>query len=107
MLLLSMDRHIVACPVLIYRCSILLIHGLTGHAINTWSHGGICWPRDLLPQALKIPTRVLSFGYDAGRYGDANLDIEDAALQLISELERVRPVKVTSRSQVMAVLAPS
>ncbi|EEQ27260.1 LipA and NB-ARC domain-containing protein [Microsporum canis CBS 113480] len=72
---------------------ILLIHGLTGHAINTWSHGGICWPRDLLPQALKIPTRVLSFGYDAGRYGDANLDIEDAALQLISELERVRPVK--------------
>ncbi|KAM5439316.1 hypothetical protein MferCBS31731_004738 [Microsporum ferrugineum] len=76
---------------------ILLIHGLTGHAINTRSHGGICWPRDLLPQALKIPTRVLSFGYDAGRYGDANLDIEDAALQLISELERVRPVKERTR----------
>ncbi|KAF3491046.1 uncharacterized protein GIQ15_00563 [Arthroderma uncinatum] len=76
---------------------ILLVHGLTGHPINTWSHGDICWPRDLLPQALKVSARVLSFGYDAGRYGDANLDIEDAALQLISELERVRPAKERTR----------
>ncbi|KAK2861439.1 hypothetical protein FQN49_004195 [Arthroderma sp. PD_2] len=76
---------------------ILLVHGLTGYAINTWSHGDVCWPRDLLPVALKVSARILSFGYDAGRYGDANLDIEDAALQLISELERVRPAKERTR----------
>lgn len=71
--------------------SILLIHGLTGHPIQSWSRKGVCWPYGLLPSALPVPVRVLTFGYDAGRFGgDANLDIEDAALQLISELERVR-----------------
>ena len=46
----------------------------------------------------------MTFGYDAGRFGgDANLDIEDAALQLISELERVRatPQVRSSRSGVI------
>lgn len=68
-----------------------MIHGLTGHPIQTWSRGGVCWPHELLPSALPEPVRVLTFGYDAGRFGgDANLDIEDAALQLISTLQRIR-----------------
>lgn len=74
--------------------SIFLISGLTGDPINTWSYGDICWPRDLLPQALSSPVRILSFGYNPSRHSNVYPDIEDSALHLISELERVRPVKV-------------
>ncbi|DAA78513.1 TPA_exp: Uncharacterized protein A8136_4489 [Trichophyton benhamiae CBS 112371] len=76
---------------------ILLISGLTGDPINTWSYGDICWPRDLLPQALSSPVRILSFGYNPSRHSNVYPDIEDSALHLISELERVRPVKEKSR----------
>ncbi|KAG8206195.1 hypothetical protein GTR04_6423 [Trichophyton interdigitale] len=75
----------------------LLIPGLNGDPVNTWSYGDICWPRDLLPEALSSPVRTLSFGYNPSRRSNVYPDIEDVVLQLISELERVRPVKKKSR----------
>ena len=71
--------------------SVITIHGLTGHPINTWTQDRVCWPRDLLPQAVPAPIRVFSFGYHAHQFGGyADLDIEDAALQLIDQVESVR-----------------
>ncbi|EGD97898.1 hypothetical protein TESG_08523 [Trichophyton tonsurans CBS 112818] len=75
----------------------LLIPGLNGDPVNTWSYGDICWPRDLLPGALSSPVRILSFGYNPSRRSNVYPDIEDVVLHLISELERVRPVKKKSR----------
>lgn len=45
---------------------IMVVHGLTGNAYNTWLHqrSKVHWPRDLLRQ--DIPNaRIMSFGYDA------------------------------------------
>ncbi|KAK3349003.1 Alpha/Beta hydrolase protein [Lasiosphaeria hispida] len=46
--------------------SLVLIHGLNGSPIETWTHkkSKVCWPRDLLPKQQPL-TRVLSFGYSA------------------------------------------
>jgi hypothetical protein len=74
--------------------SIVTIHGLTGHLMKTWTtEDDICWPRDLLPQMASVlrPTRIMTFGYAAGQLGTKlDLDIEDAAWQLIHGLERIR-----------------
>lgn len=75
-----------------------MVHGLTGHYLKTWSTNAVCWPLHLLPQVERITGRVqiLSFGYAAGQNGsEVDLDIEDAALQLINSLEDIR-----SRAQV-------
>ena len=44
---------------------IVAVHGLGGHAYDTWTHdNGIMWLRDLLPQ--DIPNaRVMTWGYDS------------------------------------------
>lgn len=74
--------------------SIVTIHGLTGHFMKTWTtEDDVCWPRDLLPKMTTLlgTTRVMTFGYAAGQLGTKlDLDIEDAAWQLIHGLEKVR-----------------
>ena len=46
--------------------SIVFVHGLRGHRLNTWTKGGICWPKDLLPNERALSNvRILSFGYDS------------------------------------------
>jgi hypothetical protein len=63
--------------------------------MKTWTteDGLVCWPQQLLPQ-LEFQTgsmRILTFGYAAGQHGtEVDLDIEDAAWQLIHELEDIR-----------------
>lgn len=51
---------------LLQSLSIVFVHSLQGHHIDTWSKNNICWPRDLLlrEQALSN-ARILSFGYDS------------------------------------------
>ncbi|KAB5540561.1 hypothetical protein GE09DRAFT_1205853 [Coniochaeta sp. 2T2.1] len=73
---------------------IVTIHGLTGHFMKTWTtEDDISWPRDLLLKMTTAlgATRTMTFGYAAGQLGTKlDLDIEDAAWQLIHGLERVR-----------------
>ncbi|KAJ6101843.1 hypothetical protein N7486_004270 [Penicillium sp. IBT 16267x] len=94
----SMNANIV--PVL----GIHTLHTPGGAKEIAIDRGEICWPRDLLPQALPVVARVLTFGYDAGRFGvNTNLDIEDAALQLINELERVRSTSEERKRPFVAI----
>lgn len=74
--------------------SIVAIHGLGGYRIRTWTmcqrdnNSTTCWLADLLPTALgiKVPIRVLTFGYSAGSFrGRLDLSIGDAATQLLTE----------------------
>lgn len=46
--------------------SIIAVHGLGGHPINTWTskQTELSWLRDLLPKHLPR-ARILSYGYDA------------------------------------------
>ena len=43
---------------------IVFVHGLCGDLIRTWSHKGVCWPRDLLKHDL-ANVRIMSWAYDA------------------------------------------
>ena len=73
-------------------CSIVAVHGLGGHAFNTWTHPGTdtCWVRDLLHDRLP-GTRIMVFGYNAKRlHHNAELDFLDVAGQLIAGLTRLR-----------------
>lgn len=45
--------------------SIIFVHGLRGHALETWSKGPVCWPRDLLKNDTPN-ARIITWGYDSG-----------------------------------------
>ena len=71
--------------------SIIAIHGLCGHPINTWSHGNTLWLRDLLPQRLSaLNLRVSSFGYNSSIFGRSYSVIRTYAEQLLNELHEMR-----------------
>ncbi|KAH8659272.1 hypothetical protein BGZ60DRAFT_414934 [Tricladium varicosporioides] len=93
------------------KADVILIHGLTGHYVKTWTlkrqKDSVFWPRDLLPkvESRTGPIRIMTFGYAAGQHGSqVDLDIEDAAWQLINELERVRTTpELTNRPIIFIV----
>ncbi|KAH0545468.1 hypothetical protein FGG08_000469 [Glutinoglossum americanum] len=77
-------------------CSIVVIHGLNGHAQRSFTHPktGVYWPQDLLPK--QVPTgRVLTYGYNAGvgNISDGQ-NVLDIANQLIVNLKDHRREKV-------------
>ncbi|KFY52472.1 hypothetical protein V496_08418, partial [Pseudogymnoascus sp. VKM F-4515 (FW-2607)] len=49
---------------------IVLVHGLNGHPLNTWTaKNGVFWPSQLLPVTLRqAKARVLVYGYNADVY---------------------------------------
>lgn len=68
------------------------MHGLGGHAFNTWTHSGTgtFWIRDLLPDRLP-GTRSFVFGFNARKKNhNAELDFEDVATQLVAGLSHFR-----------------
>lgn len=78
--------------------SIVAIHGLNGHAINTWSDGGTIWFRDILPSLVpEAQLRISSYGYlSAVISSGANSQMLDFALGLLSALETLRRSTDTS-----------
>lgn len=66
---LSSESQIIRIRLLCWiLSSIIAIHGLNGHPIESWTAGkkssGVLWLRDLLPTL--IPSaRILSYGYSA------------------------------------------
>lgn len=74
---------------------IIAIHGINGDPYKTWTHEGVFWLRDFLPE--QIPgTRVFSFGYDAQVAFTTNrAKLDDYARSLLNNLKRCRSGKVS------------
>jgi hypothetical protein len=75
--------------------SIVFVHGLRGHRVETWTKDGICWPKDLLSKEDALShTRVLAFGYDANIFnvgGHASLNsLFKHSINLLNDLSRER-----------------
>ncbi|OHF02533.1 hypothetical protein CORC01_02228 [Colletotrichum orchidophilum] len=69
---------------------LIAIHGLGGHAIETWTEGDRFWLRDFLPSDL--PTvRVLTFGFDGSLVFTASKsNIPNIATQLLFSIKQLR-----------------
>ncbi|KAK5652116.1 hypothetical protein OQA88_10758 [Cercophora sp. LCS_1] len=69
---------------------LVLIHGLDGDLMKTWTHNNTMWPRDLFP--LHHPqTRVMTFGYNGNMYrNDSIAGVRDNARALLSQLRSRR-----------------
>ncbi|KAK2590321.1 hypothetical protein QQS21_011997 [Conoideocrella luteorostrata] len=88
---------------------LVAVHGLGGHAYNTWTHSGTgtFWLRDLLPDRLP-GVRTLVFGFNARKKNhNAELDFEDVATQLIAGMGHFRAQEdaVTLATQQAASIA--
>ena len=86
--------------------SIVFVHGLRGHRVETWTKDGICWPKDLLSKEEALShTRILAFGYDANIVnvgGHASLNsLFKHSINLLNDLSRER-----RRDSVSAVRFP-
>lgn len=79
---------------------IVAIHGLGGHAYNTWTDREKLWLRDFLPS--QIPNaRIMSYGYNSAvAFSKSVAGIEEFAEDLLNRLdnerataeERARPI---------------
>jgi len=85
--------------------SVVLIHGLNGHAQRTFTHPEtfVSWPQDFLPP--KVPTaRVLTYGYNSSAKnileGQNALDI---ALQLMVNLKDYRRTKAEKHRDIVLI----
>jgi hypothetical protein len=70
---------------------IVAVHGITGDALNTWTHNnGNLWLRDLIPEAFP-GVRVFSYGYPADVFCTFNVGTLDTyARSLLEGLKRER-----------------
>jgi hypothetical protein len=73
--------------------SVVFVHGLGGHCMDTWTSEGVYWPRDFLKPKLER-ARVISFGYDAdiSRFLPQGDDfVSPCASELLTNLAKLRP----------------
>ncbi|EFX04600.1 ankyrin repeat protein [Grosmannia clavigera kw1407] len=69
---------------------VIAIHGLCGHAFNTWMEGDKLWLRDFLPWEMP-KARVLTFGYDTEQVLiSPTSNIRGSAEQLLKGIRRLR-----------------
>jgi hypothetical protein len=76
------------------------VHGLSGDAIETWTHpkSNKFWLKDLLPHKVQ-DARILTFGYDAtAAFGRSTADVIDHAKSLLSSLIDKRDEEDVSKS---------
>ncbi|KAI9452030.1 Alpha/Beta hydrolase protein, partial [Russula earlei] len=73
--------------------SIIAIHGLDGHAFNSWTANGVMWLRDLLPE--QVPdARVLLYGYNANLVKDASRSrIKEHARLFIKSMQGLEEIQ--------------
>ena len=52
---------------------IIAVHGLTGHALGTWTHqkSQKLWLKEFLPHDIEDKARVMTFGYDTSSFTKA------------------------------------
>jgi hypothetical protein len=85
---MKLMQHAVAMAL-----SLVFVHGLGGHPIETWQKDTVVWPRDLLPHDVK-QARILMFSFeaDASRFFGTASDsgIIQHALNLLQDLQRER-----------------
>ncbi|MCJ1401268.1 hypothetical protein MMC11_004480 [Xylographa trunciseda] len=72
---------------------VVLVHGLRGDRILTWTRDDVCWPRDFLPQDL-TNVRIMSWGYDSSISGFGKSSSQNSifghATTLLNDLSYVR-----------------
>jgi hypothetical protein len=75
----------------ICNADVVAVHGLGGHAYNTWTHeNGVMWLRDIACRELP-GARLYTFGYDSGvAFSRGTSDIRGYANSLLEELRRER-----------------
>ncbi|KAM5430281.1 hypothetical protein McanCB56680_004946 [Microsporum canis] len=78
---------------------VVAVHGLSGHAFDTWTHKKtrVMWLKDLLPQTLPN-ARIMTYGYRA-KFNDftAHQDIRTIAENLLQQLSGLRQDKISKR----------
>ena len=65
--------------------SIVFVHGLQGHATETWATSRLCWPKDLLPTDLPA-ARIMTFEYNTLVLNEPPPQIRDLAMSLLDSL---------------------
>ena len=73
--------------------SVVAVHGLSGHSIETWTApNGVQWLKELLPLRVRA-ARIISYGYDAKTHGHERLSqssIGTQARELLRALTLLR-----------------
>ncbi|KAH7319435.1 hypothetical protein BKA65DRAFT_102242 [Rhexocercosporidium sp. MPI-PUGE-AT-0058] len=74
------------------RVDVVAIHGLNGHALNTWADDKTIWFRDLLPDLVPgVSLRVSTYGYSSELISSGSKgQMLDFVLGLLSALETLR-----------------
>ena len=88
--------------------SIIAVHGLGGHAIDTWTHPstGKLWLRDFLPDAIP-DARIMTFGYDSRVVGSKSvIGIAENANSLLTQLSISQDSHKVSKTFPLAYFEP-
>ena len=97
--------HHTCAPFLTHHDSVILIHGLNGHAQRTFTHPetSVYWPQDILPKM--VPTaRVLTYGYNSSTKNiSEGHNVLDIALQLIVDLKDYRREKTEKERDIVLI----
>lgn len=78
---------------------VVAVHGLnpknnSNHAFDTWTKGNTLWLRDMLPERLSKPVRVMLFAYNSSPAINASaIKLDDHSRNLLQWLSSKRPQK--------------